>query len=266
MASTDPLRFLASDIVVSRNKSFLSGMRAADPMWRLSGQHHDSSHSMFSPLGLFKNLPCPQPDGCTRQNCLYSHSPNTPKQRPLNLVPHRQLSSIQSTSRSATQSKPQETVPAKRPAISPVKSSPISTEPPRKLQKVGPTQQPLAIPSTSTTEVCGIKDDIVYQFAVLAFSLVFQSSESMLLSLRYHFQFDKYVAELKLVIPTFICELLLQTMLKTLYDHFVILYHKILPLNPSLAADHALKQEAEVYQKSTKTTYRNVCMPLLQSL
>jgi hypothetical protein len=54
-------------------------------------------------------------------------------------------------------------------------------------------------------------------------------------------------------------EFLLQTMLKTLYDHFVVLYHKILPLNPSLAADHALKQEAEVYQKSTKTTYRNVC-------
>lgn len=259
MASTDPL---ASNIVVSRNKSLLFGTRAADPMWRVSGQHYDSSDSMFSPLGLFKNLPCPQLDGCTRQNCLYSHSPNTPKQRPLNLVPHRQhvtLSSIQSTSRSATQSKPQETVPAKRPAISPVKSSPSSTEPPRKLQKVGPTQQPLAIPSAPTTEVCSIKNDIVYQFAVLAFSLAFQLSESMLLSLRYHFLFDKYVAELKLVIPTFICELLLQTMLKTLYDHFVILYHKILPLNPSLAAEHALKQEAEVYQKSTKTTYRNVC-------
>jgi hypothetical protein len=47
-------------------------------------------------------------------------------------------------------------------------------------------------------------------------------------------------------------------MLKTLYDHFVVLYHKILPANPSLAADHALKQEADVYKKSTKTTYRNV--------
>jgi len=47
-------------------------------------------------------------------------------------------------------------------------------------------------------------------------------------------------------------------MLKTLYDHFLILYHKILPSNPSLAADHAIKQEEEVYKKSTKTTYRNV--------
>ena len=49
-------------------------------------------------------------------------------------------------------------------------------------------------------------------------------------------------------------------MLKTLYDHFAVLYHKILPSNPSLAADHALKQEEEVYKKSTKTTYRNVCV------
>ncbi len=49
-------------------------------------------------------------------------------------------------------------------------------------------------------------------------------------------------------------------MLKTLYDHFAVLYRKILPSNPSLAADHALKQEEEVYKKSTKTTYRNVCI------
>lgn len=48
-------------------------------------------------------------------------------------------------------------------------------------------------------------------------------------------------------------------MLKTLYDHFVILYENILRNNPTLAAEHALKQEEEVYQKSTKLTYRNVC-------
>ena len=46
-------------------------------------------------------------------------------------------------------------------------------------------------------------------------------------------------------------------MLKTLYDHFVILYKAILPDNPSLASEHALKQEADVYKVSTKLTYRN---------
>lgn len=47
-------------------------------------------------------------------------------------------------------------------------------------------------------------------------------------------------------------------MLKTLYDHFVVLYAAILPANPTIASDHALKQEDEVYKKSSKLTYRNV--------
>jgi RNA exonuclease 1 len=47
-------------------------------------------------------------------------------------------------------------------------------------------------------------------------------------------------------------------MLKTLYDHFVVLYDAILPLNPTLASEHALRQEEQVYSKSTKLTYRNV--------
>ncbi|KAJ7507912.1 Rexo1 protein [Mycena galericulata] len=47
-----------------------------------------------------------------------------------------------------------------------------------------------------------------------------------------------------------------QAMLKTLYDHFTILYEAILPTNPSLASEHALLQEEEVYKKSNKQTYR----------
>ncbi len=47
-------------------------------------------------------------------------------------------------------------------------------------------------------------------------------------------------------------------MLKNLYDHFVILYENILRANPTLAGEHALKQEEEVYKKSSKLTYRNV--------
>lgn len=47
-------------------------------------------------------------------------------------------------------------------------------------------------------------------------------------------------------------------MLKNLYEHFVVLYKDILAQNPSLASEHALKQEEEVYDKSTKLTYRHV--------
>lgn len=49
-----------------------------------------------------------------------------------------------------------------------------------------------------------------------------------------------------------------QTMLKNLYEHFEVLYENILPANPTLASEHALRQEEEVYKKSTKTSYRHV--------
>lgn len=49
-----------------------------------------------------------------------------------------------------------------------------------------------------------------------------------------------------------------QAMLKSLYDHFIVLYRKILPANPTIASEHSLRQEQEVYQKSNKLTYRNV--------
>lgn len=47
-------------------------------------------------------------------------------------------------------------------------------------------------------------------------------------------------------------------MLKTIYDHFVILYQSISAVHPTLASEHALKQEQEVYSTSNKFTYRNV--------
>jgi RNA exonuclease 1 len=49
-----------------------------------------------------------------------------------------------------------------------------------------------------------------------------------------------------------------QAMLKSLYDHFVVLYNKILPTNPTIASEHSLRQEKEIYEKSSRLTYRNV--------
>ncbi|KAK1236481.1 RNA exonuclease 3 [Marasmius sp. AFHP31] len=57
-----------------------------------------------------------------------------------------------------------------------------------------------------------------------------------------------------------------QAMLKTLYDHFVVLYERVLPNNPSLASEHALKQEEEVYSKSGKTTYRHAVIQSVAAL
>ncbi|KAL1731028.1 hypothetical protein EV714DRAFT_283738 [Schizophyllum commune] len=46
-----------------------------------------------------------------------------------------------------------------------------------------------------------------------------------------------------------------QSMLKVLYDRFRDLYSSILPSNPTLASEHALRQEEELYKSSSKAGY-----------
>lgn len=48
-------------------------------------------------------------------------------------------------------------------------------------------------------------------------------------------------------------------MLTSLFQHFTVLYQNLTQTYPLLASEHSLKQEQEVYDKSTKLTYRNVC-------
>ena len=47
-------------------------------------------------------------------------------------------------------------------------------------------------------------------------------------------------------------------MLRKLYEHFKELYANILELQPTLASEHAVLQEQEIYSGATKHTYRNV--------
>ena len=55
----------------------------------------------------------------------------------------------------------------------------------------------------------------------------------------------------------------IKNLLKLLYDHFTVLYDPILAQNPSLASEHALRQEQEIYERTTKLTYRNVIISVL---
>ncbi|TFY68617.1 hypothetical protein EVG20_g3475, partial [Dentipellis fragilis] len=118
---------------------------------------------------------------------------------------------------------PASTVPAKRlatpPSIERI-SSRDALQPPRKLQRTGPPGRPVAIPSAS-------------------------QSASGVPVLRVNAGQSK--------IPTSTR----QTMIKNLYDHFIVLYDAVLPLQPSLASEHALRQEEEIYARTTKFTYRN---------
>ncbi|KIM46093.1 hypothetical protein M413DRAFT_441153 [Hebeloma cylindrosporum] len=182
---------------------------------------------MFSNLGLFKGLACPDHGSCSRSHCLFSHSPNIPQPRAL-ILPVPSLS----LEKGKGLEKPKSSVvPAKRPAIaSPTKGSPGSAEPPRKTQKVGPIQRPLAVSSA------------------------IQRAESGAPILRVN------AAQSQVPIPV------RQTMLQTLYNHFLVLYDHILPAYPTLASEHALKQEDEVYKKSIKLTYRNAVIQCVATL
>jgi len=55
----------------------------------------------------------------------------------------------------------------------------------------------------------------------------------------------------------------MKSMLKLLYDCFVVLYNAFLPQNPTLPSEHARRQEEEIYNRTSKATYRNVILFLV---
>ncbi|KAJ4481644.1 Rexo1 protein [Lentinula edodes] len=180
---------------------------------------------MFSTLGLFANLQCPQRDSCTRPNCLFSHNASSDLPPPITLripVDEPKVASTSSLPSPVSQAEQVKTVPAKRTVnSSPLRAtgSPTLTpnEPPRKLQKLNPPQK--RVVQTSTP-------------AGIPILQVTPATSAVAIPVR-------------------------QAMLKTLYDHFMVLYDKILISYPNLASEHALKQEQEVYAASNKFTYRN---------
>ncbi|KAF8205066.1 ribonuclease H-like domain-containing protein [Pholiota molesta] len=185
---------------------------------------------MFTTAGLFKDLACPARDTCTRPQCIYSHLSNIPPPKPLGKPAFTSPQSASGSSSGLARATANDSViPAKRPAIvSPSKLIPVSAEPPRKVQKVNPGKR-IPVPTASHTE-------------------------SGVPILRVN------AAQSQVPIPV------RQTMLQSLYNQFVILYECLLPSNPSLASAHALKQEQEIYAKSTKLTYRNAVIQCIAAL
>ncbi|KAL4241936.1 REXO1/REXO3 family protein [Abortiporus biennis] len=206
---------------------------------------------MFPTLNLFQRLPCPDRPNCTRLNCLFSHNPEVvfPPTTPIpvpkasgsksnNAAPSSSLTKATSipVASSSRVGLPATAIPAKRPIRSPSPSRTAGTsslsrsnEPPQKLRKVGTTARPAAVPTATHT-----------------------SSGVPILRVN--------AAQSTIALPT------RQKMLQTVYEHFVVLYKNILPQYPSLASEHALKQEEEVYKNSTKLTYRNAVISSLASL
>ena len=119
---------------------------------------------MFPTLGLFVKLPCPEQPICKRVNCVYSHDPKLPQapsvyipvERPATAKANLGVTAVASSPSSAPQPRPS-VVPTKRllpsSAAGPSngKASP-SREPPSKLQRVGPSRTPNAIPTGIQTK------------------------------------------------------------------------------------------------------------------
>ena len=110
----------------------------------------DSFTKMFSSLGLFQNLPCPERTTCTRPTCIFSHRTDLPPSPSLNIPVNEPKIASSSTQRGLSAA-----IPAKRSVNASLPESgngrPLG-EPPRKLQKLSP-QKALAVPSTSYTSV-----------------------------------------------------------------------------------------------------------------
>ncbi|KAF9247301.1 ribonuclease H-like protein [Melanogaster broomeanus] len=191
---------------------------------------------MFSTLGHFQSLPCPFKSDCNRPVCLFSHAHDLPQQ-PLVIAtaadPKPQATTTVTPSTSSAHN-PNPTVPIKRPfeltaqSASTSRNASLSEPPPQRL-RTATSQKPVALPTQSQTSTA---------VPVLRVN----------------------AAQSQVALPV------RQAMLKSLYDHFVILYESILPTNPTLASEHSLRQEEEVYKKSTKLTYRNAVINSIASL
>ena len=195
--------------------------------------------TMFSSLGLFQSVPCPRQSDCTF--CPFSHAPN--------LVLHIQPIAT-----------PLTTVSVKRP-IELIQTSPSPSEPPKQRLKTVSAPKPVPLhPSVRS----------------LPSSPRLPSHPHSRIDRRTHSQNQCRTvpgpppcppgSRSPPPRPRSSPDRPPQAMLKTLYDHFVVLYENILPSNPTLPSEHALRQEDQVYKKSTKLTYRNVPILLPSSV
>lgn len=196
---------------------------------------------MFSTRRLFQSLPCPRRSDCTNPTlCPFSHAPDA--------APHIQLIAAPSDPTPT----PPLTVPAKRPFE--LTASTSSSEPPPQRLKTASTSKPVALPVHSHSSVRPVAPRPSTLSLPDTPSQVRPSSESMRRSHRW----PCLSARCAIVALLAFTDQPPQTMLKSLYDHFVVLYGNLLPSNPTLASEHALRQEEQISKNSTKLTYRNV--------
>lgn len=128
---------------------------------------------MFPVKGLFAALPCPDKQACRRPVCLFSHDQNA-NETQLVHIPVDAPKETPASSSTLVQPRTRSSVPNKRPLTSSLAASSSSTnvstvaaEPPRKLQRTGPTKKPVAVPTATHTSVSRSVDRSVVRVSIL---------------------------------------------------------------------------------------------------
>ncbi|KAF6762312.1 Rexo1 protein [Ephemerocybe angulata] len=185
---------------------------------------------MFPTLGSFHSIPCPDNPSCSRSSCIFSHRLGR------YTVPRLDIPVAADQPTASSSKAPAAVIPTKRPVpVSPPKSGPSSPstrpqEPPRKFQKVGLQSRAFPVASGASHTDTGVP--------IL--------------------RVNPGASRVPIVIR--------QAMVKTIYDTFVTLYEPIHKANPSLASEHALRQEEEIYNKTTKGSYRVAVIQCIATL
>lgn len=121
---------------------------------------------MFSSLGLFQSLRCPDNDSCRRTQCIFSHREDLPPTRETQILLHEpssvasrstayrspSTSQAVNTTRTLAATGTKRAVPTTPPGAGTRNGSPVG-EPPRKLQKLSVAQRPIAVPRATSTSV-----------------------------------------------------------------------------------------------------------------
>jgi hypothetical protein len=111
-----------------------------------------AARAMFSPLGLFRGLPCPQRADCTRSQCAFSHDAHLRPPAPVH-IPTMPVHTPALAQPIAGPSQPPArniwTAAEKRPGSVP----PAAAPPPTKMARVGPARNSAAVATATATPV-----------------------------------------------------------------------------------------------------------------
>ncbi|KAG8948087.1 RNA exonuclease 3 [Tulasnella sp. 424] len=191
---------------------------------------------MFATQGLFASTECPERETCRRNPCPFSHKPPKLKSPPLSTP------SLAPTSRTVPLTVPETSSSAEASSSNPAKrhanDGSTGSSPPRKLLKAVTKGDGKATAQTKAVVTMKSKP------APTAGPPVLQATP----------------ATSKIPLKD------RQQMLGQLYTHFTTLYAQILPRKPSLASEHALAQEVEIYNRTNAKTYRNATINVLLAI